>query len=69
MRQQPKAKGFDWRMVAWGRPDSSPRALCSYCHGALPEAPLMVWRENGSAASFCDDCAGRWVMSELGWKR
>lgn len=47
---------FDWRRVAWGRPDSPQRALCSYCAGALPECPLMLWREDGSAMQLCDDC-------------
>lgn len=56
---------FDWRRVTWGRPDSVPTAICSYCHGGLPEAPLMLWREDGSAAAFCDNCVDQWVTSEV----
>jgi hypothetical protein len=52
--------GFDWNKVAWGRPDSPPRRLCAYCAGPLPEAPLMVWKSDGSGASFCDRCTERW---------
>jgi hypothetical protein len=48
---------FDWSKVAWGKPDSPVRDLCAYCHGALPEVPLMIWAEDGHAASFCDECA------------
>lgn len=56
---------FNWRRVAWGRPDSPQRPLCSYCHGALPEVPLMLFREDGACVSFCDECLGRWVTSEV----
>jgi hypothetical protein len=49
--------GFDQKRLTWGKPDSPPRPLCSCCHGALPEVPLMMWRNDGSAISFCDDCA------------
>jgi hypothetical protein len=48
---------FDWNSVAWGRPDSPPRSLCSCCHGALPEVPLIMWNSQGYTAQFCDDCA------------
>lgn len=57
--------GFDWNRVTWSRPDSPPPVLCSYCSGALPEAPLMLWRDNGSAVSFCDTCAETWITSEV----
>ena len=49
-------EGFNWRRVAWGKPDSPVRSLCCYCHGALPKVPLMLWREDGSAIAFCDAC-------------
>jgi hypothetical protein len=39
------------------------RPLCGVCHGALPEAPLMMWREDGSCVSFCDECANKWIVS------
>jgi hypothetical protein len=55
--------GFDWRRVAWGRPDSPVRPLCSYCHGELPEVPLMLWHDDGSAMQLCDDCVDQWVTS------
>jgi hypothetical protein len=50
---------FDWNRVAWGRPDSPPRPFCAYCSAFLPKdsVPLMLWREDGSAARFCDRCA------------
>jgi hypothetical protein len=59
MRAQVKP-GFDWRRVTWGKADSPPRKLCCYCHGALPEVPLMLWREDGAGVSFCDDCVEQW---------
>ena len=53
--------GFDWRRVTWGRPDSVPTAICSYCHGALPKVPLMLWNEQGGAIQFCDACVEQWL--------
>lgn len=46
-----------WSRVAWGRPDSPPRSLCSFCAAKLPEVPLMMWKPDGSGAAFCDPCA------------
>lgn len=54
------APGFDWDHITWGLPDSVPTAICSYCSGALPEVPLMLWKDDGSCAQFCDRCATRW---------
>jgi hypothetical protein len=48
----------------WGAPNSPRRALCALCHGALPEVPLMVWKDDGSGASFCDECIERWMNFE-----
>jgi hypothetical protein len=48
-------------VVAWGRQDSPVRKLCAICHGALPEVPLMLWRADGSAASFCEECIEKWI--------
>jgi hypothetical protein len=45
------------KRIAWGRPDSRFRPLCALCHGKLDEVPFMIWKEDGSLASFCDDCA------------
>lgn len=58
---------FDWKRVAWGRPDSPPRPMCSYCHAGIgdDDVPLMLWREDGSAASFCDACVEAWIISEV----
>lgn len=44
------------RRIAWGHPDSPVRDLCALCHGALPEVPIILWKPDGSAASFCDPC-------------
>jgi hypothetical protein len=43
--------------IVWGKPDSSRRPLCALCHGALPDVPFIMWKPDGSAASFCDKCA------------
>ena len=58
---KPKA-GFDWRKVTWGRPDSPPSALCSYCSAVIPErsVPLIMWKPDGHAAQFCLACQRRW---------
>ena len=47
---------FDWSRVAWGKPDSPRRDLCSYCAGALSEVPLMLWKKDGSCMQLCDKC-------------
>ena len=56
--------GF-WQGVTWSRPDSPSPALCSKCSGALPEVPLMLWRDDHSAVSFCDGCVETWIVSEI----
>jgi hypothetical protein len=60
---QPKP-GFLWASVVWGRPDSPRSALCSYadCLAAIgeDEAPLIMWKPDGSAAQFCAACQRRW---------
>jgi hypothetical protein len=50
--------------IVWGKPDSPRRALCAICHGGLPDVPLILWRSDGSAASFCDSCVERWISTE-----
>ena len=50
--------------VSWGRPDSPIRNLCALCHGALPDVPLMLWADDGSGASFCDECTDKLVVVE-----
>jgi hypothetical protein len=55
-------KGFDWRHVAWGKPDSVRSALCSYCSAGISEGdvPLILTRDDGHVAQFCDACMKRW---------
>jgi hypothetical protein len=62
----PKA-GFDWGRVAWGRPDSVPTVLCSYCSASLPEdsCPLILSTREGHAARFCDACQTTWFGIEI----
>jgi len=45
------------RRICWGKPDSVVRPLCALCHGPLDEVPFILWKEDGSMASFCDPCA------------
>ena len=54
--------GFDWAKLTWGRPDSVPSALCSYCSGVIPDdsVPLIMWKADGSAVRFCEKCIKRW---------
>ena len=54
--------GFDWRKVNWGRPDSPRSVLCSYCANFIieDEVPLIVWKDDGHAAQFCDECQATW---------
>jgi hypothetical protein len=66
---QPKA-GFDWTRVTWGRPDSPPTVLCSYCSAALPEGddapiPLMLFTGDGHAARFCPRCGEACLKASL----
>lgn len=44
------------RELAWGRPDSPQRSLCSKCHGSLPTVPLVMWASDGSAIQLCNGC-------------
>jgi hypothetical protein len=55
-------KAFDWNRLTWGRPDSVPTALCSYCSAVIPEdsVPLIVSNDEGWTVRFCDKC-----MTEL----
>ena len=54
--------GFDWNHVTWGRPDAVRSALCSYCSASIPDdsVPLMMWKDDGHAAQFCDACQLKW---------
>jgi hypothetical protein len=46
--------GFDWRLVAWGRPDSPVSGLCSYCRTGIgpDDVPLIMWNDEGYAAQL-----------------
>lgn len=59
-------EGFDWRKINWGRPDSPPSALCSYCSAVIPEAdvPLIMWNQGSYSARFCEACMVRWFGFE-----
>lgn len=61
MNLEPK-EGFDWDRLTWGRPDSFVSVLCSYCSASIgdDDLPLRLWRADGSAVQFCDDCQRRW---------
>jgi hypothetical protein len=61
MKLEPKPL-FDWARVTWGRPDSPPSVLCSYCSASIPddEVPLMMWNSDGYAAKFCERCQDKW---------
>jgi hypothetical protein len=54
--------GFDWSKVTWGRPDSPPSVLCSYCSAVIPEddVPLMMWNRESYCARFCERCMETW---------
>jgi hypothetical protein len=58
---EPKA-GFDWGKVTWGRPDSPPTVLCSYCSAVIPDddIPLILSSTQGYAARFCKQCRKTW---------
>ena len=51
-------KGFDWNKLTWGRPDSPPSVLCSYCSASIPEdhVPLIMSNAEGWTVRFCDKC-------------
>jgi hypothetical protein len=61
---------FDWSRVTWGRPDSRPTVLCSYCSASLNEnddagPPLMLFTSKGYAARFCPKCSDLAVRASL----
>jgi len=49
--------------LAWGKPNSPRRELCSVCHAKLPEVPLMMWNSAGACVQFCDECVERWITT------
>jgi hypothetical protein len=65
MTPQLKFRDGFWQRVTWSRPDFPPPAICSRCFGPLPEMPLALWRDDGSAVAFCDTCIEQWITSEV----
>jgi hypothetical protein len=60
-------KGFDWNRLTWGRPDSVPSVLCSYCSAVIPEddVPLIVSNAKGWTVRFCRKCMKeQWGFAE-----
>jgi hypothetical protein len=55
-------EGFDWAKLTWGRPDSVPTVLCSYCSASIAEddVPLIMSNDKGWTVRFCDKCVKRW---------
>lgn len=49
---------FDWDKLTWGRPDSPPSVLCSYCSAALSEdsVPLILSNAEWWTVRFCEKC-------------
>ena len=58
--------GFDASRINWGRPDSPPSALCSYCSAVIPDddVPLIMWNQASYAARFCEACMVTWFGFE-----
>ena len=54
--------GFDWDRVNWGRPDSQPSVLCSYCSAVLDDddVPLIMFTADAHCAQFCGECMAKW---------
>ena len=62
-----KAKaGFEWKKLTWGRPDSVPSVLCSYCSASIGEddVPLILSNSKGWTVRFCDACMQKWFGFE-----
>jgi len=47
-----------WNRLTWGRPDSVPSVLCSYCSAVIPEddVPLILSNDEGWTVRFCVKC-------------
>jgi hypothetical protein len=54
--------GFVWMKIQWGAPDQVRTVFCSYCDQPLDDesVPLILWREDGWCAEFCDACQRDW---------
>lgn len=51
------------KSVVWSRPDSPTPSVCSKCFGALPEIPLMLFRQDGGAIWLCNECAAKAIST------
>jgi hypothetical protein len=62
MAQLKTRNGFSWSLIAWGKPEGPRRPLCSYCFAKIDDedGPLMLFKQDGSAAQFCDECVERY---------
>jgi hypothetical protein len=49
---------LDWSRLTWGRPDSPPSVLCSYCSAVIPDddVPLILSNAEGWTVRFCEKC-------------
>ena len=49
---------INWDKLTWGRPDSPPSVLCSYCSAVIPDedVPRILWNDNGASVRFCTKC-------------
>jgi hypothetical protein len=58
--------GFDWGHLPWGRPDSVPTVVCSYCSASIGEddMPLILSNAEGWTVRFCDACQRKWFGLE-----
>ncbi len=47
--------------IAWGKPESERSDFCSLCFARIPDnsVPLMVFKQDGHAAQFCDPCVSK----------
>jgi hypothetical protein len=54
----PRSRSLNWKNLTWGRPDSPPSVLCSYCSAVIPEdyVPLIFSNSDGWTVRFCEKC-------------
>ena len=55
----PLQPNFDWAKLTWGRPDSVPTVLCSYCSATLDDVALILCTGDGWSVRFCRACGER----------
>lgn len=54
--------GFDWGRVVWGKPNEPRSEFCSLCFAGIADddVPLILTKDDGHVAQFCDKCVERW---------